>query len=331
MPSGVAGERSRVFTRQPLTLARRTVTFIGITTAQSSIHRIFSSWMAALGRPEVVLEGLDLRLHDEPATYRRVIERIKADPDALGGVVTSHKVDLFAAAHDLFDELNALATALGEISSITKSPRGLVGSARDPISVGQTLDALLGPGYFGRTGGEALCFGAGGSAASIAAHFARMRGEDRPARFVLVNRSQPRLDQVKTAVAGLDEGGTDPLAVVPIHNEDPARNDDLVASMPDYSLVINATGMGKDRPGSPITDGAVFPRRVIAWDLNYRGELLFLRQARAQASERELRVEDGWEYFVRGWAEHVAPVLDIDLTPELFERLAKLAAEATGR
>jgi hypothetical protein len=120
MPSGVAGERSRVVTRQPLTLARRTVTFVGVTTAQSSIHRIFPSWMAALGRPEVVLEGLDLRLHDEPATYRRVIERIKADPDALGGVVTSHKVDLFAAAHDLFDELNALATALGEISSISK-------------------------------------------------------------------------------------------------------------------------------------------------------------------------------------------------------------------
>ena len=52
--------------------------------------------------------------------------------------------------------------------------------------------------------------------------------------------------------------------------------------LPPASLVINATGMGKDLPGSPITDRGLFPMRGIAWELNYRGELQFLHQALAQ-------------------------------------------------
>ena len=311
-----------------MTEERSTFTFIGVTTAQSSINRIFPRWMAELGRPDVVLEGVDLRLHDDPGVYRAVIQRIKDDATALGGVVTSHKVDVFEIARDLFDELDPYATALGEISSIDKSAGRLSGSARDPITAGQILDALLGPGYFGRTGGAVVCFGAGGSAASIAAHFARARGPDRPSRFVLVNRSQPRLDQIPVAVARL---AREPLPIEPIRNDEPARNDELVASVPDASVVINATGMGKDRPGSPVTDRVLFPRESIAWDLNYRGDLLFLRQARAQAADRRLRVEDGWNYFLRGWAEHIAPVLHIEMTPKLFDRLARLAAETAGR
>jgi shikimate dehydrogenase len=306
-----------------------TFAFIGVTTAQSSINRIFPRWMAELGRAEVVLQGVDLRLHDDPAVYRAVIEGIKGDPLALGGLVTTHKVDLFAAASDLFDHLDPFATALGEVSSISKTARGLEGHAKDPITAGQTLDAILGKDYFGRSGGEILCFGAGGSAASIAAHFSGKRGADRPARFVLVNRSQPRLDHVRRAIAGLTE--RDPLSIESICNEDPGRNDELLASIPAGSVVVNATGMGKDRPGSPISDRAVFPERAIAWDLNYRGELGFLRQARAQPAERRIRVEDGWTYFVRGWAAHIAEVLHVDLSPELFARLATLAEDAMPR
>lgn len=302
-----------------------TFSFIGVTTGQSSINGIFPRWMAELNRPEVVLDGIDLRLHDDPAVYRAVIERIKGDRLALGGLVTTHKVDLFAAARDLFDFLDPFATALAEVSSIAKGPEGLRGYAKDPITSGRTLDAMLREGYFGRTGGEVLCFGAGGSAASIAAHFAGRHGVDRPDRFILVNRSQPRLDHVRDAVAKLSGG--DPLSIEAICNEDPGRNDELVASMPAGSIVVNATGMGKDRPGSPVTDRVAFPERSIAWDLNYRGELRFLRQARGQPVEREVRVEDGWDYFLRGWAEHIAQVLHFELSDEQFSTLAKLAED----
>jgi shikimate 5-dehydrogenase len=304
---------------------RPTFSFIGVTTGQSSINRIFPRWMAELGRPEVVLDGIDLRLHDDPAVYRAVIERIKGDRLALGGLVTTHKVDLFAAAGDVFDFLDPFAIALAEVSSIAKGPEGLAGYAKDPITSGQTLDAMLGEGYFGRTGGEVLCFGAGGSAASIAAHFAGRHGVDRPDRFVLVNRSQPRLDHVRDAIAELSRG--DRLSVEVICNEDPVRNDELVASMPAGTIVVNATGMGKDRPGSPITDRALFPERSIAWDLNYRGDLRFLRQARGQPVERHVRVADGWDYFLRGWAEHIAQVLHVELSDEQYGRLARLAED----
>jgi shikimate 5-dehydrogenase len=57
--------------------------------------------------------------------------------------------------------------------------------------------------------------------------------------------------------------------------------------------------MGKDLPGSPITDSAVFPQDARVWEINYRGELNFLRQARRQARTRSLVVEDGWICFLR--------------------------------
>ena len=91
--------------------------------------------------------------------------------------------------------------------------------------------------------------------------------------------------------------------------------------------MANATGMGKDRPGSPLSDRVVFPRKAAVWEFNYRGSLEFLHQARAQQEVRELLVEDGWVYFLHGWAQVVAQVFDVELTPELFARLAARADE----
>ena len=98
-----------------------------------------------------------------------------------------------------------------------------------------------------------------------------------------------------------------------------------MASLPPNSIVINATGMGKDTPGSPITDKGLFPLNGVAWEFNYRGELNFLHHALAQEASRSLKVEDGWLYFVHGWTQVVAQVLHIDLTPEVFARLEKAA------
>jgi len=43
-----------------------------------------------------------------------------------------------------------------------------------------------------------------------------------------------------------------------------------------YSIVINATGMGKDTTDSPIINEGLFPKHGIAWEFNYRGELDFM-------------------------------------------------------
>ena len=111
-----------------------------------------------------------------------------------------------------------------------------------------------------------------------------------------------------------------------IHNSDPKANDQIMAGMPEGTIVINATGMGKDSPGSPITWEGLFPKHGIAWEFNYRGELDFMHQALAQREIRDIFVEDGWLYFVHGWTQVVAQVLHVNLTPGLFARLEAAAA-----
>jgi shikimate 5-dehydrogenase len=296
--------------------------FIGVTTGKSSIMKVFPLWAKELGRPDVVIEGVDLKPHDEVEAYRRAVAQIKYDPLSLGALVTTHKIDLLDAARDMFDYLDPYAQICGEVSSISKRDGAVEGHAKDPITSGLSLDAVLGDDYFARTDGEILCFGAGGSAVAIALHLINKdKPGDRPSRFVVVNRSTPRLDGLRAMVEGLD---TD-IDFELIHNQDPARNDQIMERMADGSVVINATGMGKDRPGSPVTDAGLFPVSGIAWELNYRGELDFMHQALAQQETRNVTMEDGWLYFIHGWTQVIAQVLHIEIDQELLARLADVA------
>ena len=85
------------------------------------------------------------------------------------------------------------------------------------------------------------------------------------------------------------------------------------------------SALGKDTPGSPITEDSVFPERALAWELNYRGELGFLQQARSQASRRGLVVEDGWRYFIHGWTTVIEEVFDVRIEGALLDELSDLA------
>lgn len=106
---------------------------------------------------------------------------------------------------------------------------------------------------------------------------------------------------------------------------DPLENDRLMASLPVGSLVVNGTGMGKDSPGSPITDDALFPEQGLVWEFNYRGELDFLHQARRQEQARGLVVEDGWRYFIQGWTSVIEEVFDVAITPDVLDGLSEIA------
>ena len=307
-----------------VTKEQPTILFVGVTTGQSAIMRVFPLWAQELGRPDLTVEGVDLKLHDDPEVYRQVVAQIKRDPLSLGALITTHKIDLLEAARDLFDYLDPYAQLCGEVSCVSKRDGHLEGHAKDPITSGLSLDALLGENYFGRTGGEVLCFGAGGSGTAIALHLiSKPNPGDRPRRFVVVNRSPGRLERLKAMVDRLQ---TD-IRFEYICNEDPVRNDEIMATMPPGSLVINATGMGKDRPGSPITDRGLFPLNGVVWELNYRGELDFLHQALAQSESRNVYVEDGWLYFLHGWTQVIAQILHIEISGELFERLAAIASK----
>jgi len=299
-----------------------TMYFIGVTTGKSSIMRIFPSWAEILRIERAQLLGVDLPLHADAEQYRQAVAQIKYDPLSMGALVTTHKIDLLNATGDMFDTLDRYAQLCHEISCISRRAGRLIGHAKDPITAGLSLEHILEPGYWGRSGGHVLCLGAGGSGVAITVYLmTRPDPHDRPERIVVIDGSQLRLDNLRTI---MDERSST-VEVEYVLNEDPRGNDRLMADLPPGSMVINATGMGKDRPGSPITDKGVFPAHGIVWELNYRGELNFLYQAEVQAQERHLTIHDGWRYFLHGWSEHIAEVFDIELTPELFNRLAEAA------
>jgi shikimate 5-dehydrogenase len=309
---------------------RPTFYFIGVTTAKSSIMRVFPEWARHLGLGEVEMRGIDFVPHDRPERYREAVAFLKADPLSLGALVTTHKLDLFAACQNLFDEIDPHARLMAETSCLSKRDGRLLCHAKDPISAGLALDGFLPLGHFARTGAEVFSMGAGGSTIAITWRLAhRSRGADRPRRMVVSNRSQPRLDHLR---AIHDRIGTD-IPVNYVLAPRPEDNDAILSGLGPGSLVINATGLGKDVPGSPLTSAGRFPDRGVAWELNYRGDLVFLDQARRQQAARGLQVEDGWTYFIHGWTQVIAEVFDVAIPTSGpgFEEIAAIAAQATGR
>ncbi|GAI49627.1 unnamed protein product, partial [marine sediment metagenome] len=209
-----------------------------------------------------------------------------------------------------------------EVSCISKRNSKLIGHAKDLISAGLTMDSILGPNYFQNNDTHILIFGAGGSSIATVLHLINKKNiGDKPKKIIVVNRSSPRLEHLKKVV---NKVGTD-IDMEYMQNEDPKKNDIIMSRLPEKSLVINATGLGKDRPGSPVTNGGLFPRNGVAWDFNYRGELNFLHQAKRQSKPREVRVEDGWVYFIHGWTQVIFEALHMEMTEELFNRLANVA------
>ncbi len=304
----------------PAPADRPTMYFIGVTTGQSSIMRLFPIWAEALGI-DGIIKGIDISIHAPEEDYRAVVEFIKRDPLSLGALVTTHKIDLLAACRDLFDYLDPYALLFGELSSISKEDGKLLGHAKDPISVGLALDAFLPAAHWRAFPNAEVCvLGAGGSALAVSAYLADPRhGDSVPRRIHLTNRSAPRLGEAVNILK-------DSRVPLSFHLcPEPALNDRIVTSLPEGSMVINATGLGKDRPGSPLTDACRFPERGVAWEFNYRGTLEFMHQAEAQKEARGLIIEDGWTYFIHGWTQVIAEVFHTDITGERLEMCDRLA------
>ena len=301
-----------------------TIYFIGVTTTKSSIMRVFPLWAKALGLKDVVIKGIDVEIHAQPEVYREVVEFIKYDELSQGALVTTHKIDLYNAARDLFEYMDPNARMFGELSSISKKDGRLEGYAKDPISSGLSLDAFIPADYWKDHGGEVLLLGAGGSAIAISAYLLnKNKGNDIPSRLIVGNRSKPRLVEIERIVREINADVSIEFHLTP----EQTQNDELVKKLKPYSLIINATGLGKDRPGSPLTDTCEFPQNSLVWEINYRGDLLFMCQALKQKESRNLYVEDGWIYFVHGWTQVIAEVFHIDIAGKTFDECERIANE----
>lgn len=327
------------------------VLFLGISTAGSLAHQTFPGW-SQLFCPGAVMRGADLAEDAGPAGFRDLVAAMTANPRVLGAVVTSHKLRLFSASSDLLDDAEPLVVLTREINSLSTSD-GVRAFARDPQSLNIIVDGIGAPpgrggGPRGRRGGPRgggegppgpaprpmLCIGAGGSAIAlmlamrldIAGTLAARQPVPRtgPAArgpLTIVGRDRASLDNVRAVQdrCGIPRAGV-ALRLAP----DAGAVGGCVASAPSGTVVINATGLGKTAPGSPLPDLAAFPPDAVAWDFNYRGPLTFLDQARRAG----VATEDGWDYFVAGWSAALAAITGRDLTPELLGRAIESARPA---
>ena len=302
-----------------------TMHFIGVTTGASSIMRVFPRWAWALGLDDAAIQGFDLPLHAPAEQYRAVVDFIKNDPLSLGALVTTHKLDLFNACRDQFDFADPYAEKLHEVSSLSKRGGVLRAHAKDPISSGLALEHFVPADFWKDHGGEALLLGAGGSALAMSLYLTQEKfGDNVPRRITLVNRTLPRLESAKRILDGLNPR----VEFVYRHQSNPADNDALIARLPRHSLVVNATGLGKDAPGSPTSGAVSYPEHSLVWEINYRGDLLFMHQAQAQAKKCNLHVEDGWVYFIHGWTQVIAEVFDVRIEGETLRRMSDIAMDA---
>jgi shikimate 5-dehydrogenase len=300
--------------------------FVGVTTGRSAIMNVFPKWADYLGlNAEFV--GIDMQIHDRPENYVAVAEFLKDDEKSLGALVTTHKIDMYHACKPagVFDCFDDYAAMLEEISCISKLQGRYEGHAKDPITAGLAFEALVPPDYFAEGDKQILILGAGGSSVALCFYLMQRIAEtgQAPEKIIVSNRSRKRLDNLARMLKPHQQVALETHCV----GEDPEKNDRIMKSLSAGAVIINATGKGKDSPGSPVTDQAPWPDSALVWEFNYRGELDFLRQARANQAERRLTIEDGWIYFIHGWTRVIAEVFHMDIPTRgpVFDDLCRIA------
>jgi shikimate 5-dehydrogenase len=292
--------------------------FVGVSTSSSSIVRLFPRWASALGI-DAELRGIDVSLAASPEETRRAVETVASTPGSRGGLITTHKASVFDHAADMFHALDDDARLCREVSCVVVDDRGIRGSAKDVLTGGLAIDHLLQLG--GRTAlpSHVVVLGAGGASLAIAVHL--LTRQDPPTSITVTDRQPERLQLIEDVCREIgSDVGLETVAVTTAEDSDA-----LVSSSPPGTLVVNATGLGKDLPGSPLSDAVRFPAGAIVWDLNYRGDLTFLGQARRQEDSDDVYVVDGWRYFLHGWTEVIAEVFDVPMTRKRFAMLGDIA------
>lgn len=296
--------------------------FFGVHTSDSLALKLFPAWCEALKIGNASLRGVDLPLDGTLDQHREAVLRLKQESAACGALVTSHKLAVVRAASDLIDSLTPEARLCGEVSALYKRGPSLWGHACDPTNCGRAMVHFLGQDWWQRhPSAGILALGGGGATVALMVHLLT-QARYRPRFVYVVEKRRENLEHCKSVAERICDSG---MKLRFVHSGEASICDDLVSELPAQSLVINATGMGKDVPGSPITDSAVFPEGGAVWELNYRGARPFLHQAREQAKARNLIVEDGWQYFLYGWSSVMGLVFNIPVTEGRLAAFARVS------
>ena len=245
--------------------------FIGVTTGQSMIMRLLPIWAEVLGIQGTRMHGVDLLPGVKGQEIRETVNELRTNPDVLGALVTTHKLTVWEEASDLFAKVDEHATRLQELSCISKDKNGkLIGHAKDPINSCKAMESLLGKNHWeSHPKAEAMVLGCGGSGTAIIEQLLFGEEGNDPQKITGLEYNRGRLEKVRN-----DFSNTKKLI---LEESEPSGETaaGIMTRLPPNSLIVNATGMGKDLPGYPVPKSIDFPEQVIVWELNYRGSLEF--------------------------------------------------------
>ena len=211
--------------------------FIGASTAGSRSFELFPRWSALLGI-DATLEGHDVPLGAAPEAFRAAVEQIADGPGGRGRARDRaqgrHLPARPSALRRARPERPAVSGGLVHLEAghCSRRPRQRPDHRRPDVERAPASDPWT-------DGGQALCLGAGGAGTAIAVCL--VGGERPPESLVVTDTDAGRLEMLR---AVLDELG--PRGDVRLEHAE--ENDALLERLPPGSLVVNATGLGKDAP-----------------------------------------------------------------------------------
>lgn len=290
--------------------------FLGVSTDHSMVNNAFPIWMSFLNA-DVELVGHNLPLNADQSEYDSFLNNLRQQ-STVGSLVTSHKANLFQHCKQKFDVISDDSKLLMEISSIRyDSVRDLlIGHNTDILGCKRSLLALTIENDKWLAGDRSIVvLGAGGSGLSIicAAHrFVHNHG-----KLFVTEIGHARREMARTILSNSD---------ISFVLECANSTDEIISSAGRAPLVINATGMGKDIEGSPVTNIQCFPQSSTFWELNYRGDRPLYHNLLRDCRGHGLRIEDGWGFFLDGWLNNITFALNIsqdDVISDQFRNVVR--------
>lgn len=244
--------------------------FIGVSTQQSFVNQVFARWVNALGITSDLI-CIDIELDAPQGCYDEVLSRIKSAQEIRGALVTSHKVSIYEKALVHLDRVDPTVHQCREISVLYKDGSLLCAGVTDLLSVHSALRSILEASRRSILEDADVCvLGCGGAGTALVLSLLSPDSGCCPGRVFVTDNSDHRRCRLLEVLSSFS-----PKLEINVESAD--MNDSIVSELREGALVVNATGMGKDRPGSPLSPATKLPRRSIAWDFNYRGDLGFLR------------------------------------------------------
>lgn len=304
--------------KEDIKLNKPTMFFIGVTTHNSFVNKVFNDWIRIINK-DAELIGINLDIDCAANDYSKIVTFLKSEPLALGSLVTTHKVRLYNYANQLFDELPETCSEFKEIGCIYKNGNSLCGEVTDLLTVKEALNVFLKQDYFKNMSSDFCILGGGGAGLALA--YKILTGsETKPQRLILTDINESRLITIKGILGKYDTENILELQVANVN-----QTDNIIDNLKDGSVIVNATGLGKDREGSPFSAKTNIPKDSYLWEFNYRGELDFLKIGQEQAKEKNLKLYDGWIYFIHGWAQVMSRVFHVDNIMDYFDKFLEVA------